>query len=224
MRVPEQLALAMPGAIQSVVECRENGPLLAIAAQLWIKPGELVMDVTYGQGNFWTCYRPTRLITHDLALDGVDFRQLPEADGTVDVVIFDPPYIAQGGRDTSTIQQFLGRYGLVDVPKTAAELKLFIAAGMKESTRVLAPKGRLMVKCMDYVNSGRLVLGRHHVVATALDLGLEQVDEFVHYSGLGPQPPGRSQVHSRRAHSFLCVFQVLKRVPRTPAAMPRYPR
>src|SRR5688572_3505485 len=94
-----QLAMAMPETVQSVVHCATNGPLLAAAAQLWIGPDDLVVDVTYGKGNFWTRYRPGRLVTHDLALDGVDFRHLPEAPGSVDVVVFDPPYIPQGGRD-----------------------------------------------------------------------------------------------------------------------------
>lgn len=210
---PSQLAMAMPGTVESVVRSHDNGPLLAAAAQLWIGPDELVMDVTYGRGNFWTDYRPARLITHDLALDGVDFRQLPEADGTVDVVVFDPPYIPQGGRTTSTVQEFMARYGLVDVPKTVVELKALIADGMKEGSRVLAPGGRLFVKCMDYVSSGRFVTGRHHVVETALGLGLKQVDELVHYSGLGPQPVQPRQLHSRRAHSFLCVFQAPRRRP-----------
>lgn len=194
-------------AIKSVIEARRNGPLLAAAAELWIGATDLVIDVTYGRGNFWTEYRPVHLVMHDIALDGVDFRQLPEADGSVDVVVFDPPYIAQGGRATSTAQEFIARYGLVDAPKSVRESQELIGAGMKEATRVLRRDGRLFVKCMDYVNGGRYVLGRHHVVATALDLGLEQVDEFVHYSGTGPQPSGRRQFHSRRAHSLLCVFK-----------------
>lgn len=205
-----QQAMDVSVAVESVVRARENGPLIAAAAQLWIDPHELVVDVTYGKGNFWTRFRPDHLVAHDLDPtkgDGVDFRHLPEKDESVDVVVFDPPYIAQGGRETSTIPNMLDRYGLVDVPKTTRELEELIAAGMKEATRVLRPKGRLLVKCMDYVNGGRLVLGRHFVVATALELGLEQVDEFVHHSGCGPQPPRPRQFHSRRAHSFLCVFR-----------------
>jgi hypothetical protein len=208
---PYQESLFLPGVVESVIRCHDNGRLIALAAQLWIRPGDHVLDVTYGRGGFWTRYRPAHLTIHDLELDGVDFRQLPEADSSVDVVVFDPPYIAPGGRTTSTIPDFLDRYGIDDCPRTVRELSELVAAGLKETARVLRPRGRLLVKCMDYISGGRFVTGRHHVVSTALDLGLDQVDELVHYSRPGPQPPGRRQLHSRRAHSFLCVFELPQR-------------
>lgn len=207
------MSMAMPGTVQSVVRCQDNGALIAAVAQLWIHEADLVVDVTYGRGLFWTKCRPCHLAVHDLALDGVDFRQLPEADRSVDVVVFDPPYIPQGGRTTSGLPDFLDRYGLFDVPSTHGELDNLIAAGIEEAARVLKPRGRLLVKCMDYVHGGRFRTGRHNVVAAAIAAGLEQVDEFIHYSGCGPQPTEnidgtpRAQLHSRRAHTFLCVFQ-----------------
>lgn len=214
----EALRLELPTAVISVVQHRLNGPLIAAAADLWIEPDDLVVDITYGRGNFWTVFRPENFVGHDLATDGVDFRHLPELDDSVNVVIFDPPYIAQGGRTTSTIPDMLDRYGLDDCPKSVVELDALHNAGIQEAARVLAPKGRLMVKCMDYVNGGKLVLGRHKIVTMAQAADLEQVDEFVHVSGCGPQPPGRRQLHSRRAHSFLCVFQAPRRRMRKVAA------
>jgi hypothetical protein len=88
-------AFVLPGTVQSVVKARTNGPLIAAVAVLWIRDGDRVLDVTYGRGNFWTKFRPEHLTTHDLTLDGVDFRHLPEDDNSVDVVVFDPPYIAR---------------------------------------------------------------------------------------------------------------------------------
>lgn len=202
-----QQAWSLPNTVESVVKTQRNGPLIAAAATLWIDPDDSVLDVTYGRGKFWSDYRPADLRTHDIAIDGVDFRALPEADASIDVVVFDPPYIAQGGRDSSTQPDFLDRYGLYEVPRTHDELRELIAAGIGEAVRVLVPKGRLLVKCMDYINGGRYRQGRHEVVEAAQEAGLVQVDEFVHYSGSGPQPKRLRQVHSRRVHSFLCVFR-----------------
>lgn len=201
-----QQSLAVASSIESVVKSRYNGPLIRAAAELWIGPADLVVDVTYGKGNFWTEFQPERFVKHDLhTVDGVDFRELPEADASCDVIVFDPPYIPQGGRETSGMPEFLDRYGLMTVPSTNAALRELIAAGIVEAARVLAPSGRLMVKCMDYINGSAYQAMRHFVVATAIEAGLVQVDGFVHHSGLGP--PARRQLHSRRAHSYLCVFQ-----------------
>ena len=183
-----------------------NGPLLAAAAQLWITDTDLVLDMTYGRGGFWTVYRPAQLIAHDLELDQVDFRNLPEASESVDVVVFDPPHMPYGGRLSPDTAGFRNRYGLHTGPRTLRELQELQAAGISEAVRVLRPKGRLLVKCCDYVDGGQFVTARHRLVAHALELGLAQVDELVHYSGTGPGAWANQQ-HSRRAHSYLCIFR-----------------
>lgn len=206
--------------IESVIKSPRNGPLIAAAAKLWIQENDLVVDVTYGKGNFWTHYRPANLETHDLfTVDGVDFRHLPERDESVDVVVFDPPYVAPGGRKTSTIDDMNDRYAMHSTPKNPDLLFDYIAEGLRECARILKTKpspstmrGRLLVKTMDYVWGGRMRWGRQHAVETLRAVGLEQVDELVHYSGTGPQPIGRTQRHSRRAHTFLCVFEKRRHV------------
>lgn len=208
-----QLALDLPGTITSVLR-GTNGLLIETVHRLGLVADEdRVLDVTYGLGSWWVRWRPPRLVGHDLyCLDGVDFRHLPEADRSVDVVTFDPTYVLMGGRDTTTVAGFVDRYGMRQ-PTTLAQLFGDIEAGLAEAYRVLVPAGRLLVKCQDFISSGRFVTGHHRVVSAALALGFEQADELVHYSGTGPQPPGRRQVHSRRAHSFLCIFVKPRRRP-----------
>lgn len=152
-------------------------------------------------------------IRHDLyTLDKVDFRDLPEKSGSIDVVVFDPPYVSTGGITTTTVPDFRARYGMDNAKRTMAHVRHDIGIGMAEATRVLMPKGRLMVKCMDYVESGKFQQGHKFVLDVADMLHLVQVDEFLHVSGTGPQPlknrngSPRRQVHARKAHSFLCVF------------------
>jgi hypothetical protein len=83
------------------------------------------------------------------------------------------------GELIARVAPLYARYGLGEVHGWR---KLFdlIAAGLKECARVLRPDGRLLVKCADYVESGRRRFVHHHVVATCLDLGLAQIDELVH--------------------------------------------
>lgn len=204
--------------IPSVIKTNRNGILIATVAPLWIKPDAHIVDVTYGRGAWWTHYKhPGRFTAHDIDTsiggDGVDFTQLPENSRSVDAVFFDPPYVAPGGRATSTIPAFNQAYGLVDVPKTPALADQLIASGVVETGRILKTGGLLFVKTMNYITSGRFHPGHRRVCAVAEAAGLVQVDEFVHHSGTGPQPSTnpdgtpRRQVHARSAHSFLVVFK-----------------
>jgi len=196
-----------------------NDILIQKACSLWLKKeGPLVLDdpfvldPTYGRGNFWTIYRPTNFITHDIELDGVDFRHLPEPDNTFDLVAFDPPYVSIGGVETSKLPDFLDRYGM-GMTKGHKALFAMNIAGLAECARVTKKRGIIFMKCGDFVESGKFVQGHQIMVEAGMSLGLEQVDEIVHASGTGPQPlknrdgSPRKQVHSRRAHTFLVVWR-----------------
>lgn len=174
--------------------------------------GPDVMDVTYGKGLWWQ-WVPNRAHTftsHDFKLDGVDFTDLPEDNASMDVIAFDPDYVAPGGRDTSTIPDFNERYGLNDPYESPASLQAHINQGLSECARVLRPQGILMAKCSTYISSGKPWLGEYHTIHHGLrycDLVVEDI--FVHISGTGPQParPGSRQQHARSNSSRLIVFR-----------------
>jgi hypothetical protein len=79
---------------------------------LYVSPGSTVADVTYGMGVFWKRVPPTkyRLLATDLK-NGIDSRNLPYEDCSVDCVVFDPPYMhTPGGTAHVNHQNYEGYY------------------------------------------------------------------------------------------------------------------
>lgn len=179
----------------------------------YLNEEDVLLDPTYGKGKWWSRWRePT--VAHDITIDHVDFRRLPEADNTFDSVAFDPPYVAMGGRETTGIKEFFEAYGLTDAPKRPAGLQVMNDDGLAECKRVVKPGGIIVAKAQTYVSSGHLWLGVHHTVTAGLELGMEVVDMLQHVGHVRAQPPrtrkdGRAvvQMHSRQNYSTLVVFR-----------------
>lgn len=200
------------GLIKAVTAWPNNAALIADCARIGYLDGELVtLDPTYGRGMWWTKWRPTDLIMHDIRLDGVDFRHLPEADDSISQAVFDPPYMAPGGRKTSTIGDFNDRFGLHESARTPADNQVVINDGIGELARVLTHRAVLLVKCMDYVNSGRLFPGTHYTLTHALASGFRLVDRLEHVGRMGPQSQ-TTQVHARRNLSTMFVLERWRRL------------
>lgn len=196
-------------------------PRLVLAATEWPTNAEMIedcvrlgylraewrtLDPTYGRGTWWNLWRPDELVTHDLRDDGVDFQTLPHEDGEFDVAVFDPPYMAPGGRTTSTLHDFNDRFGLHSTPRTPADNQDVNNLGLTEVARVVRPGGFILAKCMDYVNGGRVFWGTFWTIAHGLHIELTLFDRLEHVHQPGPQSQV-TQEHARRNLSTLLVFR-----------------
>lgn len=207
-----------------------NGDLIADVARLHLTDDMVTLDATYGRGIWWQQWRPHRLHTLDLVTDAEvrgDFRCLPFADDTFDLVAYDPPYAAHGGRATSTTKDYNERYGRHLAPMSAAGTQQLIDDGLTEALRVTRPGGLVLVKCASYVWSGKLWPGRQLTASHAFAAGAAIVDEFTHVGRIRPQPPRTRadgqpvrQHHARQNTSTLYVLRAPKAAPVTlfPAA------
>lgn len=190
----------------------------ACVALHFLKRTDLILDPTYGGGKWWKTWKPSGvgdLVRHDLKLDGTDFRNLPYKARQFDAIAYDPPYVSVGGRATTTIREMYEAYGLAGAPTSPELLQALINDGLREMRRVLKPGGYCLVKCQDYVSSGRLWSGTFHTEQHARKLGFEVVEKFIHVKKSGGPQPKRTrkdgkavrQHHARHNASMMIVLR-----------------
>lgn len=211
--VPDQ-AESTASPVVSVVT-GTNADLISEVARLYISDGADVADVTWGKGAFWSKandgrfkVRGSDVAAHIGGKDGIvqaDFRDLPYDDGSFDVVVLDPPYIHNPGRHVTD-----SRYNnaATTTGMYHADIRQLYRAGMAEALRVLRPGGKLLVKGKDEIESGKQCWSQTELLLDAQALGLYGKDAFVLVpSSRTSMGRWAKQLHARKVHSFLWVFE-----------------
>lgn len=212
-----------PPPVLAATAWHTNSDLIADLVRLGYLADVKTFDATFGLGNWWKKWRPTDLTTNDIDPSSAaehhwDFRRIPQGFPIYQQIAYDPPYVCTGGRKTTTMPEFQARYGIgADSPRTPHDLQDLIQDGLLEMARILMPTGILVVKCQDYISSGKYWPGTHYTLEYGLSLGLELVDRLERIqANPRPQPKNRHngqptiQRHSRRNLSTAFVFRKRK--------------
>jgi hypothetical protein len=210
-----------------------NADIFPQILALHVPAGSTVADVTYGRGVFWRWVPDDayRLLATDI-LTGTDCRALPYANGSVDCVVLDPPYMHSPGGTAHVNHQNFEQYyrnnepngGSTELPLKGestdkrpcsagsgakyheAVLNLYYAAA-DEALRVLHPGGVFIVKCQDQVCAGRQRWMHVDIINELTGKGYVLDDLFIL---MRHGRPGVSrlvkQLHARKNHSYFLVF------------------
>lgn len=207
----------------------DNAPVFRDILQLFVPEGSTIADVTWGKGAFWKLVPEGlyKVLATDLQM-GVDCRDLPYEDGSLDALVLDPPYMEGLFRQNQDHMAGSGshaafRSSYSDGKATAhqegapkyhdAVLDLYLKAG-EEAKRTLRNYGLFIVKCQDEVsaNTQRLT---HVELINAWEKDFYCKDLYVVTRN---NRPGITrlvkQEHARKAHSYFLVF--VKRNPDFP--------
>ena len=181
---------------------------------LYVSPGSIVADVTFGEGVFWRNIPKGKydLRSTDIS-SGIDCRVLPYQDDSVDCVVLDPPYMhSPGGADHERETALESHYRNNGTDNNTAKkhheavVELYKQAGA-EAFRVLRERGVLIVKCPDEVCANHQPLTHVEIIQAYEALGFVTEDLFVVVRNNRPDVSSLvRQVHAHKNHSFFLVL------------------
>ncbi len=197
----------------------DSSDIFPTILQLYARQDSRIADVTYGTGVFWRRIPDDQYKTRYLSdiQTGTDARHLPYSSGSLELLVFDPPYLRPSGDSTyqtSEHQAFRSYYKVGEgaPPEETPEgkwheaLLSFYFEGFKEHARVLCDNGVYVVKCQDEVCANRqrlthVELIRHYEAAGFV---VEDLFMLVRAAKAGVSRCVR-QLHARKNLSFFIV-------------------
>lgn len=192
-----------------------NDRVFPLILSLYVAPGSVVADITFGKGVFWKNVPKNKYKLHATDIrTGFDCRKLPYENGSIDSVVFDPPYMHTPGGTAHLNHQNYEQYYQNNATKRdtlqkyhEAVLDLYFQTG-REAFRVLKDEGIFIVKCCDEVCANRQRLTHVELVNEFASIGFGVEDLFVIMRNNRPGVSRMlSQVHARKNHSYFLVFR-----------------
>ena len=175
-------------------------------------PPEPILDATYNAGRFW------RGSSHHVVSMDINPKFKPmivgdnrKMDGVPDdeygVVVYDPPHVGPQGRDKST-KRFDEDFGAtVECGKEQGwTLSYLYPPFLEQARRVLKPRGLLLAKITDMVNSHRSQWAHVDFMQMADDAGFTVCDLIIKVrTGPMVSTKWKTAHHARKRHCFWIV-------------------
>lgn len=175
-------------------------------------PPEPILDSTYNRGRFWKA-STRRVISMDIdpkfnpmiVGDNREMKGIPDA--AYGVVVYDPPHVGPQGRDKSR-KKFDEDFGAtVECGKEQGwTLSYLYPPFLKQAKRVLKPRGLLLAKITDMVNSHRSQWAHCDFMRMAADAGFTVCDLIVKVrTGPMVSTKWKTAHHARKRHCFWII-------------------
>lgn len=116
-----------------------------------------ILDMTYGNGSFYNADKASKIYNQVMGLDIIpsraksvcgDYTQLPFKSNSFDLVIFDPPYLTDTGKDSVMAERYSSFKTIEDMLKS-------VHRGLLEASRV--SRTGIIVKVQDYIHASQVV-------------------------------------------------------------------
>ena len=174
-------------------------------------PPEPILDATFNRGRFWKG-SPRRVVSMDIdpkfsPMIVGDNRKMGIADHTFGVVVYDPPHVGPQGRDKSS-KKFDEDFGATVACGKEQDwtLNYLYPPFLEQAKRVLKPRGLLLAKITDMVNSHRSKWPHCDFMQMAKEAGFTVCDLIIKVrTGPMVSTKWKKAHHARKRHCFWIV-------------------
>jgi len=138
-----------------------------------------------------------------------NWSRLPDADETVDVLVYDPPHLPQAAASPKSLAYYASNYGLHQSTQSD-NIEALHAPFLKEAQRVLKPDGILLAKIKDYVHNHKYQWNLEMFNGMARKFGLTPCDLVIKRDPCGGNlKSGRwkKSYHAKNVHCYWVVVR-----------------
>jgi len=204
--------------IRSVM--RSDTTALRAILKLHCRVSQIDLDPTYSKGGFYKkgIKQPRIKIDIEPQMKDVipaDVTRLPLKNESVEVIIFDPPFLATTGpslRKPDKSNRINKRFGVY--PNEPSLFKMYSGA-LQELYRVCKKGGTLIFKCQDKVSSGIQYFSHCFIYNEAIKAGWYPADLFIKIVKIRLVADWQkaNQKNARKYHCYFFVFKKIKKGP-----------
>ena len=200
--------------LESVWIGKDNG-LLDAMLDFYAATASRIIDVCCNERRMWkgslwaskvTYYDRDARVAPDVVCE---WSALPDAPGTVDVLVYDPPHMPVAAASEKSMQRFAKDYGLHGSVK-ADNIESLHAPFLKEAARVLKDDGLIFAKIKDYVHNHRYQWNLAMFNEKVREAGLTPCDLLIKRDPCGGNlKSGRwlKAMHAKNTHCFWVVVR-----------------
>lgn len=212
--------MSNPAAETSVVRLESvfmgrDAPLLDEMLAFYAPNAQRIVDVCCNARRIWkgsqaaqrvVCYDVDPAVQPDVV---AEWSALPDADESVDVLIYDPPHLPVAAASPKSDQTFAANYGLGRSVK-ADNIASMHAPFLAEAKRVLRPDGLVFAKIKDYIHNHKYQWNLELFNAEVRAAGLTPCDLVIKVDPCaGNLKSGRwaKAHHARNVHVYWAVVR-----------------
>jgi hypothetical protein len=199
---------------------RSDTTALRAILKLHCRMPQIDLDPTYSKGGFYKkgIKQPRIKIDIEPQMKNVipaDVTHLPLQDESVEVIAFDPPFLATTGpslQKNDKSNRINKRFGVY--PNEPSLFKMYSEA-LNELYRVCKKGGTLIFKCQDKVSSGIQYFSHCFIYNEAIKAGWYPADLFIKIvkTRLVADWQKANQKNARKHHCYWWVFRKIKKGP-----------